>query len=806
MTLSLIPAFGVNAFAEDSVTTTTVTAPSETTVSVDTDSKTISVDSDKLTADENGHETEQKETSVLADGRTDQTAVTDNEGNKANVISGTDNSSSTVVLDADGNPATTTVSSETTSKQESAVDDRTTTTTTTDTTVKTTTVTSVDQNAVDKAGKTSNIANEQHSVLSVKATVEGVTYEMFACDSNDNKLTSLSPDNGLDHFEIDYTIGTEAEGDQTIQISDGVLAVLQGNWDQFIESLAEKNYKRNGYASVEEAKADLYKRNGSSYRMEPGDTNNFVIKVIAADGVKHTYQYKNESLVLDTSDTEITKDNTSGATGYDGKEIPMNYVSALASSQPIQALFDVKQSNNVTLLNKLDIYNQLALKGYTKEKYENPLTAYILDYYNSNNSYMKKDGSAYTSMEQLLQECPKAVINMQSGSDNSIYTVTQAELDNFETNAAYKEILEGKNAKVSARTDGKYDIQLIWPENALAAASYDLFYNDLYEFSFGDEFINGKSWSKKVNSNLGSNYGLGDYAEKNGGLYSNANTYLNQSSELNNANGSNTLMSYIMRWGINGPLTTNSYQKYNFSFKSSLILEQIDGDLSVNKTDEAGDVIGSNEASAQTGFNLYYITNDTNGTKMYYAQDGNGNYYYTEDITKAALLMTEKGNLSVQYLLPNTYYLHEVIAPKGYCLNKTDLQMEIQSGKITKVNFTDIAPITTTTTQKETTITTTVSTKTLVTPIAPDTPNTPESPLVPAAPAAPERPAAPITTDTIEETMVDKSNNRPVTPHTGDQTNINLFAGILSLSVMCALAAVVLKKKYTNCYVMTKVK
>jgi LPXTG-motif cell wall-anchored protein len=793
MVLAIAPRLVTTAFAEDNNTTTTTTTTTTTSTAspvttTDTDPKDVTVDSDKLTVDPAGKQTEEKTSTVTTDGKADTDTVKDNNGNQANVVSGTDASTSAVTLDANGNPVDTKTSSTTTSDTASTTE-RTetgavTTTTVTDTTVKTTETTTVDQAAIDAAGAEANTANSTAQKFDVKQTVEDVTFEMYACDKNGNKLDEMASD-GLDHFEIDFIIGAKAEGSQTINISDGVLDTLNGYWKSFIQGYATNLYNSNPtkYGSVEAAVEYLYKNYGTSYMMSPGDTNTFVIKIVTADGVKHTYQYQDSSFILNTPNTAVTAETDSNAVGYDGKEIPEQYVAALSSAAPIQALFGVTSSSRVTLKNKLEIYQQLAAKGYTTDKYSNPLTAYLLDYYNASKTYQKKDGTKYTSFKDLLEECPSAVVNMQSGMHNAIYTVSQKQLDALMNNAAYKAVLEGKTTAVTKRADGSYDIQFKWPENELASASYNLFYQDLYEFTFGEEFT-ASDWTSAVNSAAALPYGLGNYSDQSSEMYSNVNSYLNEMGTLGNAEGENSSVSYTMRWGINGPYTTNSYQNYKLSFTNSIVMEQVDGSISVNKINTAGDAI----TDSQTGFNLYYISGDNaNGQTMYYAVDEAGNAYFTTDLTKAALLMTVDGNLSVQYLLPNTYFLQEVIAPEGYYLNKTALSVEVQSGKIAEVNFTDVAPITNTTTETETTVVKTVTTSILTTPIVPDTPKEPETPVVPSTP---EKPTTPVTEDKVTETV-----SRPATPNTGDQTNANMFAGVMSISVLLAAAALALRKK-----------
>ena len=120
MVLAIAPRLVTTAFAEDNNTTTTTTTTTTTSTAspvttTDTDPKDVTVDSDKLTVDPAGKQTEEKTSTVTTDGKADTDTVKDGNGNQANVVSGTDASTSAVTLDANGNPVDTKTSSTTTS-------------------------------------------------------------------------------------------------------------------------------------------------------------------------------------------------------------------------------------------------------------------------------------------------------------------------------------------------------------------------------------------------------------------------------------------------------------------------------------------------------------------------------------------------------------------------------------------------------------------------------------------------------------------------------------------------------------------
>jgi uncharacterized repeat protein (TIGR02543 family) len=85
----------------------------------------------------------------------------------------------------------------------------------------------------------------------------------------------------------------------------------------------------------------------------------------------------------------------------------------------------------------------------------------------------------------------------------------------------------------------------------------------------------------------------------------------------------------------------------------------------------------------------------------------------------------------------------------------------------------------------------TVVTGTLTVTAAPETPITPKTPATPT-PVPTEEPATP-TTDNRPSTP--ETTARPSTPNTGDQTNVPLYAGMMSLAALMAMLALIWKKR-----------
>ena len=139
--------------------------------------------------------------------------------------------------------------------------------------------------------------------------------------------------------------------------------------------------------------------------------------------------------------------------------------------------------------------------------------------------------------------------------------------------------------------------------------------------------------------------------------------------------------------GLNGPSMNNAYQMYEYSIGTQITLEQVDGGISVDKVDTDGNRI----ISSETGYNLYYMTVENDENVTYYYKITDGVVTFTTDKNEASVLMTTQGNLNIQYLLPNTYYLAEIIAPDGYSINTEALQILVEKGLITEASFTDTA-------------------------------------------------------------------------------------------------------------------
>lgn len=135
------------------------------------------------------------------------------------------------------------------------------------------------------------------------------------------------PDTG--HFKVTFNIKEDAEGDQTIELSK-VQEVVRKNGESYLDT--DEGKQKLAVAQMWGDKTMTYTYNGVKYvytlatgtvslYQEPGCTTIFDVSL--ANGSKHTYVYKDNSLTVATPD-QTGKGNT-GIEGFDGQELPKEY-------------------------------------------------------------------------------------------------------------------------------------------------------------------------------------------------------------------------------------------------------------------------------------------------------------------------------------------------------------------------------------------------------------------------------------------------------------------------------------------------
>ena len=223
---------------------------------------------------------------------------------------------------------------------------------------------------------------------------------------------------------------------------------------------------------------------------------------------------------------------------------------------------------------------------------------------------------------------------------------------------------------------------------------YDNFYNNLFNLKIGDqESVDDlidtarDSWTYK-----GNDLSIGDYmAQKEAALAGNtingawaeANDFFKEL--LNGITSEDEGKEFAMAYNVDGWLTGNEYMNYAFDNYASITLEQMDGELIVNKVDEKGDLITTDEAE----FQIWY--EDENGASQYLKGivDAEGKIKYSFSAEQSTV-STTGGILDVAYTLVKNlkYYVQEVKAPEGYNLDSNVKVIEV--GDMGKT-FTDAA-------------------------------------------------------------------------------------------------------------------
>ena len=175
---------------------------------------------------------------------------------------------------------------------------------------------------------------------------------------------AYDPDTG--HFKITFNIKEDAEGDQTIELSK-VQQVVQQYGATYLET--DEGKRKLATAQIYGDKTMTYTYNGVKYVYyldtdtvglynEPGCTTIFDVSL--ANGSKHTYMYKDNSLTVATPDVSNT--DTTGVTGFDGQELPKEY----AGNTNLELKYDKNAASGC-----MEDLVDAALKKYGDDQYQN---------------------------------------------------------------------------------------------------------------------------------------------------------------------------------------------------------------------------------------------------------------------------------------------------------------------------------------------------------------------------------------------------------------------------------------------------
>lgn len=487
---------------------------------------------------------------------------------------------------------------------------------------------------------------------------------------------AYDPDTG--HFKITFNIKADAEGDQTIELSkvqEVVEKYGEKQFDEWLQTDTGAKWMDDAlwYAQYGESSKKTVDFNGASYTLyvyydeetgsvaqrvtyteEPGDTTIFDVSL--TNGSKHTYVYQDGSLTVATA--KLPKNDDPNATvGFDGQPLP-DVIAGTNVEITYNRGKDVHGCME-DLIDQLDVDRQFdwpstvhrAVDKYIKDNYNGDYDAYILDYYN------KKDGTSYTSVNDLLANNEAALIDLnKSGTGEQLHSITFDSPTYY--NHFYKNVLSLKVDDSDKLEEFKKDAGVSWNSN-------------------GNELTIGDYMYDKLNSTEGA--------------WDKANSYFNALLSSGLDEDEATWAAFALAVNLDGELANNNMQNKPLSWYASMVLHQTDGTLNLTKTDkDTGEIIGDDEGEGQTSFYLWkYETDKKTGEKdtMYctYVEptyttneageqvlEKDGFYCWVKyDPTKDKLtytVTTTNGKLNIDYaLLENVvYYLQEAIAPDGY--------------------------------------------------------------------------------------------------------------------------------------------
>ncbi len=415
-------------------------------------------------------------------------------------------------------------------------------------------------------------------------------------------------------------------------------------------TMADKPVLPDSLKSQFDAIEDRWIHQSESDVLQPGDILKFQFDIVSKSG--HTYRYKDGSFILATPGW--TEGNGSGTTGFDGQELPEEYVDkanyhVTVRAEPIQELLKEAGIDDWGRFNgSWTKYDERQIKKlldkYGNDSLQENMNAYLLEY------YQEKTGVAYKDIADLVAKNEEA----------------RAELSKTAT---------------SGNKYFKIDKEEFVVEAHMGSVLYDEFYKNLISFVFGDkadidEATGDKkyqhadgSWAYENESwNSKQNYEkmLAEYMQRNA-AWVQANDYFKALLKAGVSAEAATWTSFMMAMNLDGELMGNDWQDTKWPWYNSIQLEQRDEDLTINKTDEDGQVITGSE----TGFQIWYKDEETQ-TNMYCMFDeANNAFTFVSDPN--ATVYTKDGVLDVEKALMKDilYYLQEVVPPEGFTQDTT---------------------------------------------------------------------------------------------------------------------------------------
>ena len=184
-------------------------------------------------------------------------------------------------------------------------------------------------------------------------------------------------------FKVTFNIKEDAKGDQTIELSkvmEEIDAAGKKQFEQWFQTKEGANelddaqyYGQNTIRQVFDGVEYVYNiKNGTvCLYEEPGCT--MVFDVYITNGSKHTYVYKNNSLIVSTPD--MSNQDQTGVIGFDGQELPDDYTKGFLSPK-----YDIKNSSTTGVIENLideALKDTQSQRQYGIDKDGNLTTSYI---------------------------------------------------------------------------------------------------------------------------------------------------------------------------------------------------------------------------------------------------------------------------------------------------------------------------------------------------------------------------------------------------------------------------------------------
>lgn len=494
---------------------------------------------------------------------------------------------------------------------------------------------------------------------------EGADYDPHWGSTKKFEFMYEEPDhisNSVGKLHLVYTIGADAEGDQIVAFAgtDVITDYIKTEIENFLkstgmvfdETIAWTGDRYAAFGGRYNPKTEEVE-NGGFANLIPGDRYIFDIIIKSESG--HTYAYKDGSFRLST-ETVIPKDegcliafdgqNISG-TNYAKSEVSLRYNMNLSDTKCANTLVDraleafppssaAKTRDKATISNvKKAVASYLADKYGSADSYE----LFALDFFN------EKYETSYVTLQELLG-------NNREAYDDLVST--------------------------GSVTLGKFTV----PHPYL----YNTLYESILGFVFGDPddveafvYENGASWDTE-----GNDVAVADYMDStlsSEGVWADTNAYFKQLLSSGLTADEASWVAFNLAFNLDGYKMGNDYMQTSWSWASNIVLDQVDGDLTVIKYDNEGNIIGDDEDESNASFYLWYIddlgTEDTSDdVAMYYTKisgdtDEDSLYGFVKYDPESGLSWTidaTNGKVEISNSLLETivYYLQEAVAPEGF--------------------------------------------------------------------------------------------------------------------------------------------